>query len=766
MKLDNESIIYAKAFSISEILLVKLEPMEFCDISEDRFYYVPSYQRNYNWISTEHIKKLIDDLVEFWWITKKLGLENKKSYFIGNFVLKKTKDSKSNKYNIIDGQQRLTTFFIMVCVIYQKIKEKNQNSRLLSELREMILNKNNQNSVLRIDNKSAREYLSEIQTNSFNLPIFNNLENKEEKNNYFSNYVYLYKNMFDNKYKFDQYEWFEIIKHVKVSMIMLGDYDDEISVFESINSTGLKLNIAELMKSYLYLISEKLDINDALINRIQKIFDKKIYNTFTKIKNDGRVWDEKQLNRFIAAYIQIKTEGKDPTKETSILYKEFKEIVNEKFGIFFLDSSIRNENKADFFNSLNLFLNDFEFLIDKYNEYVNISKSFNYNDQSLKFIIDSKFELYLPILLTIRLNERDNSNEIDSREIQKIFELLDLHNITISITNTRNSDNRFLAKYLFNEKFNVRYETLKKYLTKDSTNNSILKNYEDFIFDFERADFYKTHKKIGMYILARIENHLNEDSHEFLQSINDWTIEHIMPQNNEKWEQETYDNVANFQRKVHTLGNLTLIKSNLNSKMSNDPWKKKEVFLRDSNLKINKKIIEIAKSEPNGWNIFNDNNNSSDKKWINYIIEEMNLIWNMQLLKDIKPFSEKNDDHWKIILNDIENQGEQLKLTATKLLEYSFFMEKNKEMNCKEVTEISVKIFKKFRDHFGEKFVKMTNLTLEKFENKNYMSERIGSHTLNSKHKRAAKNSLFIKNESDKRWKLLDEVYNKYLILK
>ena len=81
------------------------------------FYIVPDYQREYVW-EERQVTQLLSDVYE------EYGASKQKEYFIGSVVVFKRNDSV---YEVIDGQQRLTTLFLLICgykKIYNKLNEK------------------------------------------------------------------------------------------------------------------------------------------------------------------------------------------------------------------------------------------------------------------------------------------------------------------------------------------------------------------------------------------------------------------------------------------------------------------------------------------------------------------------------------------------------------------------------------------------------------------------------------------------------------------
>lgn len=86
-------------------------------------YIVPDYQREYVWDDGQ-VEQLLADLLEAY------EVDNKKPYFLGTIV---TYDTGS-QFELIDGQQRLTTFFLMLCVIKHLYSAANESTDLIENL--------------------------------------------------------------------------------------------------------------------------------------------------------------------------------------------------------------------------------------------------------------------------------------------------------------------------------------------------------------------------------------------------------------------------------------------------------------------------------------------------------------------------------------------------------------------------------------------------------------------------------------------------------
>lgn len=75
---------------------------------------IPAFQRNYAW-DTKHVKELMDSL----------NNSSGSNYYIGNILIQEGTGSNS-KDLIIDGQQRLTTLFLLIKVLYNSLSKKHK----------------------------------------------------------------------------------------------------------------------------------------------------------------------------------------------------------------------------------------------------------------------------------------------------------------------------------------------------------------------------------------------------------------------------------------------------------------------------------------------------------------------------------------------------------------------------------------------------------------------------------------------------------------
>ena len=120
------------------------------------FYIVPDYQREYVWTDKE-INLLIDD------INEQIETSNPREYFIGTVLVSPTE--KPNHYEVIDGQQRLTTFFLLLCALKNLFEDEKRRAlfgKLVSE--SYTLNDGRMVTSLKLEPRydNASEFMSKL----------------------------------------------------------------------------------------------------------------------------------------------------------------------------------------------------------------------------------------------------------------------------------------------------------------------------------------------------------------------------------------------------------------------------------------------------------------------------------------------------------------------------------------------------------------------------------------------------------------------------
>ncbi len=203
------------------------------------YYQIPDYQRPYQW-TEKNCEKLLDDLFSSYEYYKESG------YFCGSLVLIAIgTDSATNAktYDIVDGQQRLSTFILLAKVLATLYSE-----RLTEESKDYL-----QESLNVRYGKKDRLNFNAIGFNSkkdfqYALTSFNDAPVSNNKNNYLKNAIclknYLKKKEIEDINDFIEWLYFKVV----FITITCPDADKALKIFNVLNARGLPLNAIDVFK--------------------------------------------------------------------------------------------------------------------------------------------------------------------------------------------------------------------------------------------------------------------------------------------------------------------------------------------------------------------------------------------------------------------------------------------------------------------------------------------------------------------------------------
>jgi hypothetical protein len=237
----------------------------------DCFYVVPDYQREYVWTDKE-VHQLLED------INEQIDAGSGREYFIGTVLVSPA--GEKNHYEVIDGQQRLTTFFLLLCALKQLFRGEPQvqvlaglistsyadtegNTRTSLKLEPRYENAGEMvNTLVKLDG-DPQAVRAGIQTAG--IISFGSLENL--LNAYATIYRYLNDN-YDDAAKLRKYWGF--LANSVVFIQISTDISSALKIFETINERGVGLNPMDLLKNLLFTHVE-LDQFTQLKNEWKKI---------------------------------------------------------------------------------------------------------------------------------------------------------------------------------------------------------------------------------------------------------------------------------------------------------------------------------------------------------------------------------------------------------------------------------------------------------------------------------------------------------------
>lgn len=512
----------------------------FSDVLEKnkRVFKVPVYQRNYDW-SNIQCEKLFRDIIK--------ANEKNCQHFTGTIVYIDDVNGGSglNEVLIIDGQQRITTVYILLKALYDA--SKGISTHVESEVKEVMFNRrcDEEYKVKLKPVKSDNEQLMYL--------IKDKIDKMDRSSNVYKNYN-TFKNLIDESLEKDL-ELNDIlngIKKLEIVEIILDKLqgDEPQKIFESINSTGLELSLADLVRNYLLMDDTKQD---------------ELYEEYwLEIeKNVGY----RNLGDFVINFLNSQISKSVNSKNAYNLFKEHCEKKN-----------LTHEE----------ILRELKQTSKYYGAFIGENKC--YNEKITKYL-DAfwtiKQTTILPLIFRI-FNDYEY-NKIDEETLCKVLDYLLTYLIRITACEINKNLSKFMKSMydrVINGNYDNYYEKFVIFLNDLKANDHMPTDEE-----FKEALIYKPlyKKNICKYVLSVIENSTKEHI-----DISNLTIEHILPQkeNAVVWKKEVGEDYSNVYKKyLHTLGNLTITghNSELGTKAFNE---KKKIIQANSKANIlNKEVL-------------------------------------------------------------------------------------------------------------------------------------------------------------------------------
>lgn len=532
---------------------------------------IPIYQRTYSW-QIAQCNKLLNDILR---ISRDPAVPG---HFIGSVVyFQESIHTVSDvpKLLVIDGQQRLTTVSLLIAALAEFIKDnetgidtnftKLQNYYLLnpeedSELRYKLL-------LTRRDKETLINLIKGVKpTGEFSLRIVENFN--------------FFKSKISMENAADIYNG--ILRLFVVDVALEKDKDNPQLIFESMNSTGLDLSQADLIRNYI-LMGQEIKTQTELYEKYWFPMEQSYGNEYTS-----------SFDWFMRDYLSVKS-GSIPRIDK--VYEEFKNFVQGAKA-----PKTITEVVQDIFKFSGYYVN---MVLNKETD-KDLLKGFR---NILKLKVDVSYPFLLPVY-------DDFATGILSREdFIEIVNLVENYVFRRAICGIPTNS--------LNKTFATLYKSFNKvnYLEAAKAAFQLMESYKRFPTDaeFEKEivvkDVYNFRSR--NYLLHNIENHNRKEQ----VNTDDYTIEHILPQNPDlsaEWQKMLGNDWKEIQQKyLHTLGNLTL--TGYNSELSDRPFEKKKTieggfnvsplklntFLRSVDVwneeQIQKRAVELASKANEIW---------------------------------------------------------------------------------------------------------------------------------------------------------------------
>ncbi len=525
---------------------------------------IPIYQRTYSW-TKKQCEKLYDDII-------RTGSDDRiAGHFIGSIVYIQKglyQISTVPELSVIDGQQRLTTLSLLLKAISNKLIEDKNEQESKKILERYLLN----------SNETDEKIYKLVLTQSDKETLFSILSDRLLPERYSKKIKEIY-DLFVNKIKNDNINiiYRGISKLFIIDVALDRERDKPQLIFESLNATGLALSQADLIRNYVLMELQPLQQNEIYGDywfRIEQNFGHAEYSSY--------------FDRFMRDYLTIKT-GAIPRIDE--VYLEFKEY-SRQFVESYLNQNQTGNEQLD--NQKYLAIKSLVADIYKYSNYFVSIALDKEKDKELRSIFtdikDLKVEVSYPFILCV-YDDYEN-NIIDKDIFIKILKIIESYVFRRAICGIPTNS--------LNKTFATLYEEIDKQNYLESFYASLLlkESYRRFPDNIEFSnmliykDVYNFRNRI--LLLNKLENYERKEP----VNIEDYTIEHIMPQNenlSKEWQYELGENWQEIQKKyLHTIGNITL--TGYNPELSDRPFREKRDMkggFKDSPIRLNRTLAQL-----------------------------------------------------------------------------------------------------------------------------------------------------------------------------
>lgn len=518
-------------------------------LNGNKQFLIPVYQRYYSW-DIEQCRRLWNDIVD-------MQKRNKAGHFVGSIVniAEQAMPTGVQKYMIIDGQQRMTTLTLLLLALrdyaIQHPEDTTINYRRID------------NMLLKNEYEVGGERYKLLLTETDRDILIRLVESKPipdgTKSRLIDNYKFFSGKIADRDLQ--PAEIYESIGKLQIVNITLDrTMDDAQAIFESLNSTGKELSESDLIRNYVLMglePSEQTYVYEHLWRPMEQLF---VYETQDSV-----------MDSFFRHYLTMKLTR---IPKQGRVYEEFKLYhLNCEFG------TIR-ELCQDLLNYAKFYTD----IVFKRSNNAELKRL--YED-----IVDLRMEVSYPFLLKVHNDCAEGT--ITEDNLKEILRLCISYVLRRSICDIpTNSMNKTFATLRNSIRPDDYMNSVKAFFVLQDTYKEFPDN-DKFMAAFMSRDIYTMRAR--NYILSRLENFGNKAP----IIIENYTIEHIMPQNTSLSPERQHDLGVNWKEiqktYIHTIGNLTL--TAYNSEMSDRPFMDKMNMpggFKESALRLNAYLVKLT----------------------------------------------------------------------------------------------------------------------------------------------------------------------------
>jgi len=548
-------------------------------------YSVPPFQRDYSW-TDEEWEDLWTDIVE----TTRDGGEP--SHYMGYLVLQSDDD---RAFEIIDGQQRLTTLSLIVLAVIKNLRrlveagdEAGDNQRRLDQIRQSYIG-----------------FLDPV-----TLVTQSKLSLNRNNDAYFQNYIVPLEQLPQRGFRASEhglrkaFEWFDnrvgayLVEQPNDKGVALASFIERMSdrlfftvitvtdelnaykVFETLNSRGVRLSATDLLKNYLFTVLHKERRHDRDLKRLEDRWERIV---------------ERLGSENFPDFLRIHWNSRHGLVRQADLFKTIRNVVQSSDAVFgllrdmdvdletflALASPDNSEWPADWKRDVNL-LRMFS-VRQPFPLLLAVKRSMN--DAAFGQILAANVVISFRYNVIGGLSPAEQERQYDT-VTQNVAggRLLTARDVISALAGLYPSDNQFRAA--FSDK---------------SIRTSLPRN-----------------ARVVKYILTKLEYHVNHVEHEYLTNVA--SVEHVYPQNAER----DWDSFEETDREssVFKLGNMTMLEASKNRDVGNADFATKRAMYQTSAYGLTRRLAE----ENEEWS---PERLAARQRWI---ATQANAIWRISQL--------------------------------------------------------------------------------------------------------------------------------------
>lgn len=521
---------------------------------------IPEYQRPYRW-DIDECETLWNDILEVFG-----DGENINEYFLGSIV---AYQNSKDELEIIDGQQRITTFTLFFRAFYEhfRLEKANIRTSYLEGFGKCIWEYDLDNGL-----DYSKSHLSSRVITDYDSIILNELLNKEidlEKyknlnSRYAKNFIFFYNKLLD--FKTSRALQWEILckmflsKTLFILIVVCDSQESAMTIFNTLNSRGLPLSNADILKGYIY---KKVSQKSEFANEWKELE--------TKIDESNNIKNLDFLFLQFMHVIRAENEDSDTTIHSMLnFFTKFDK------GVYYgaIGNWLYKDNTMYFIKCLANFWDKPEnYLSDLSNKYMKILNLFQ-NDAWKAFVS----------YLVWRNKENINNKDEFSKEFDKYLLVL-IQYITVAFLNGNASIN-VIKDIVF--KMNVRLKTNESFPAKQK-----IPDLKEFLEVSKNFDSKKV--KYILFLYAYIYDNFNQ----IIDSAS-LEVEHILPKQWQNANFNEWDEQSHFEY-LENIGNKILLTKKSNVKCINNFFAKKQIEYGNSNNKNLKEIVDLSKRKKDIW---------------------------------------------------------------------------------------------------------------------------------------------------------------------